>query len=179
MIIEILLVLAAILVVLAIVIARRPSTFRVSRSAAIPAPDSVVFAEVNDLHRWTAWSPWTRLDPQAENIYEGSPSGVGSIMRWKGKKTGEGGMTILESQPDRLIRIKLEFIKPFRATNLVEFTFQPQENGTLVTWTMTGTNSFVAKAMGLFINCDQMCGRMFEDGLANLKTVTEEMAVSR
>jgi fatty acid desaturase len=62
----ILLALAAIVAVLAVVVATRPAEFRVSRSAMIPAPPADVFAHVNDLHHWEAWSPWAKLDPQAK-----------------------------------------------------------------------------------------------------------------
>jgi len=179
MIMEVLIAFALIVAALIVFIATRPSTFRVSRSATIPTPSSVLFAAVNDLHQWEAWSPWARLDPHAENTYEGSPSGVGSVFRWKGNgKVGQGSMTILESVPDQLIRIKLEFLKPFQATNLAEFTFEPKGNQTVVTWSMSGTNNFVGKAVGLFINCDKMCGDMFEQGLSNLKTVTQSLTVS-
>ena len=43
----------------------------------------------------------------------------------------------------------------------------------MVTWTMTGTNSFMAKAVGLFMNFEKMCGGQFEQGLASLKAVVE------
>jgi hypothetical protein len=52
MVVKILLAVAAILGVLVIVIATRPSEFRVERSATISAPAPVVFAQVNDFHKW-------------------------------------------------------------------------------------------------------------------------------
>jgi hypothetical protein len=39
-------------------------------------------------------------------------------------------MTIAESRPSDLIRVKLEFFKPFAATNTAEFTFIPEKNQT-------------------------------------------------
>ena len=82
-------------------------------------------------------------------------------------------MTILESRPDELIRIKLEFLKPFKATSTSEFTFKPEGNQTAVTWSMSGKNTFMAKAMGLVMNCDKMVGGDFERGLTNLKSILE------
>ena len=32
--------------------------------------------------------------------------------------------------------------------------------------------------MGLFMDCDKMCGGMFEEGLANLRAVVERPAAS-
>lgn len=158
---------------LVIVVAMQPSDFRVTRSATTSAPSSVVFAHVNDLHKWEAWSPWDRLDPNSRKTFEGPPSGVGAGYSWVGPKTGEGRMTTIESRPNELIRFKLDFVKPFKANNTAEFTFKPQGNQTVVTWSMTGKNKFMAKAFGLIMNFDKMCGDQFENGLANLKSVTE------
>jgi hypothetical protein len=82
-------------------------------------------------------------------------------------------MTITESRPSELVRIKLEFLKPFRATNAAEFTFKPEGDRTAVTWSMTGDNNFIAKAVHLFINIDKMVGDDFDRGLAQMKQVAE------
>jgi hypothetical protein len=171
---KILIVVAALVVVFAVVVAMQPAAFRIERKATIAAPDSVVFAQVNDFHRWDAWSPWAKLDPAMKQTYEGSPAGVGAVLSWAGNKdVGEGRMTITESTPNTLIRIKLEFLKPFAATNTTEFTFTPAGDQTSVTWAMTGQNNFIAKAFGLFMNMDKMIGGDFEKGLAQMKTVVE------
>lgn len=52
--------LAAIVLVFAFVVALLPSDFRVARSATIAAPPAVVFSQVNDFHKWMAWSPWAK-----------------------------------------------------------------------------------------------------------------------
>lgn len=151
------------------VVATRPAAFRVTRSAAISAPPPAVFAQVNDLRKWDAWSPWAKLDPAAKATFEGPPAGTGAAFSWAGNnKIGEGRMTITESHPNELVRFKLKFIKPFKASNTAEFTFRPEGNRTVVTWTMSGTNNFMSKAIGLFINCDKMVGGQFEQGLANM-----------
>jgi hypothetical protein len=86
---------------------------------------------------------------------------------------GEGRMTITESRPSDLIRINLEFLRPFKANNAVEFSFKPDGNRTAVTWTMTGTKNFIFKAFGLFMSMDKMVGGDFEKGLASMKAVVE------
>jgi Polyketide cyclase / dehydrase and lipid transport len=174
MLMPILIAIAAIMVVLIIIVATRPADFRITRTATMPAPPAVVFAQVNDFYKWEAWSPWAKLDPACKYSYEGPAAGTGAIFTWSGNtKVGEGRMTILESRPDDLIRIKLEFLKPFKATSTSEFTFQPQGNQTVVTWSMYGKNNFMAKAMGLIMNCDKMVGGDFEKGLASLKSIAE------
>jgi len=165
---------------LAIFIASRPSTFRVTRSAAIAAPASVLFEQVNDFHKWEDWSPWARMDPDAKNSYDGPAAGLGAKFAWEGTKTGAGGMTLIESKPNELVRIKLEFLKPMKATNIAEFIFAPTTGGTVVTWSMSGNNSFVGKAFGLIVDCDKMCGTQFEQGLENLRElVGAELAATR
>ncbi len=166
---------ATILVLFVGVVASRPADFRVSRTATLPAPAATVFKHVNDLHKWEAWSPWARLDPNAKGRYEGPPAGVGAIFHWDGdKNVGTGNMTISESRANELVRFRLEFLKPFKATNTAEFTFQPQGDQTIVTWSMSGKNTFMAKAVGLFIDCDKMVGGQFEQGFANLRAVLEQ-----
>lgn len=155
-------------------ISTRPSEFRISRSGTISAPPAAVFPHVNDLRKWEAWSPWAKLDPNAKSTFEGPAAGVGAVFGWAGnKEVGEGRMTILESRPDELVRIKLEFLKPFKATNTAEFIFKLEDGRTVVTWSMFGTNNFMAKAINLVINCDRMVGGQFERGLANLRAVAE------
>ncbi len=82
-------------------------------------------------------------------------------------------MTITESRPPELIRLRLEFLKPFAGTNTAEFTFRPEGDQTVVTWTMFGRQHFMAKAIGMFMSMDTMIGGMFEKGLAQMKSIAE------
>ena len=171
---KIIIALVVILVVFVIIVATRPANFRVTRSTIISAPPAVVFAQVNDFHKWDAWSPWAKLDPAMKQTYEGAPSGVGAIYSWIGnKEVGEGRMTITGSRTNELIGIKLEFLKPFATVNTTEFTFTPGGDQTTVNWSMTGTNNFMAKAFCMFMNMDKMVGGDFEKGLAQMKSVAE------
>jgi uncharacterized protein YndB with AHSA1/START domain len=159
---------------LAVIVALQPSHYRVERSTTISAPAATVFAQVNDFHKWEAWSPWAKLDPAMKQAYEGALAGNGAVYTWSGNsEVGEGRMTITDSHPNDSIKIKLEFMKPFAATNATDFTFTPQANQTNVKWTMSGDNNFMGKAFGLFMNMDKMIGSDFEKGLAQLKAVAE------
>ena len=174
MILKIALALLGILAVLAAVIALRPADFRYTRSAIIAAPPSAIFPHVNDLHQWEAWSPWAKLDPAMKMTYDGPPSGVGASYAWSGNnEVGEGRSTITESRANEMLRLKLEFVRPFAGVNDVEFSFKPEGAQTVVTWSMWGKNNFMSKAVGLVMDCEKMCGGMFEQGLASLKAVVE------
>ena len=169
------------LVVLGLVsfILSRPDSFRIVRSATIAAPAEVVFPMINDLHNWTAWSPWAELDPNMKLTYSGAQLGVGAVYSWTGNdKVGEGRMTILESQPNDKVVIKLEFMKPFEATNTTNFIIKPENGGVNVTWDMTGNNNFMSKAATLVMDMDKEVGGDFAKGLAKLKTVAEAKAKS-
>src|SRR6266852_4896188 len=166
--------LAVVLVAFAIIVAMQPADFSVTRSTAISAPPSVAFAQVNDFHKWDAWSPWAKIDPAMKTSFSGPSQGAGAVYAWVGNsKVGEGRMTIADSHASDLIRLKLEFYKPFTATNVAEFTFQPQGNQTTVTWKMSGRKNFVSKAMCLFMSIDKMVGGQFETGLAQMKAVSD------
>ncbi len=160
--------------VLVLVITTRPSDFRVSRSMTIGAPPAIIFDHVSNLHLFQVWSPFAKIDPTSKVTYAGPESGQDASFSWAGSaKAGEGSMTCTLCRPGELLGYRLDFLKPFKGTNLVEFSFQPTGDQTQVTWTMTGTYNFVMKAVSLVMNCDKMCGPMFEQGLADLKGVAE------
>jgi uncharacterized protein YndB with AHSA1/START domain len=171
---KIFLALIALIVVFAMIVTMQPASYRILRTAKIAAPPATVFAQVNDFHKWDAWSPWAKLDPAMKTSFEGATAGTGAIYKWVGNKdVGEGQMTLLESKPNELVRIKLQFIKPFADICDTEFTFKPEGDQTSVTWTMSGERNFMAKAVCLFMNMDKLVGGDFEKGLAKLKTESE------
>jgi uncharacterized protein YndB with AHSA1/START domain len=163
---------------LAIVVYLQPAHFRVERSATIKAPPDAVFPMVNDFHNWDAWSPWAKLDPQMETTHSGEKAGKGAVYAWTGNdKVGEGRMEILDSRPDELVRIKLDFIKPFEASSTTDFTFKKTDGDqTHVTWIMQGDNGYIAKAFHLFMDIDKAVGGDFEKGLAQLDAAAQAAA---
>jgi hypothetical protein len=165
--------LVVVLAVLALYIQTRPSEFHVERSLVMMTAPGTVFGNVNDLHKWEAWSPFAKMDPEAKTEFFGPGAGVDAAMSWDGKKTGKGKMTVIESKPGELVKFRLDFEKPFKGTNTAQFTFRPVEGGTEVTWSMDGHNNFISKAMSIVMNCDAMLGPTFEDGLNSLKTIAE------
>jgi len=172
--IPVLLALAIIAILFFVLLVGRPDEFKVVRSATIAAPPPTVFEQVNDFHKWDAWSPWAKLDPACKNTFDGAAAGKGAIFAWDGNnKVGAGRMTVTESQPAEAIRINLEFLRPFKATNIAEFVFRPHGTGTEVTWNMFGKNNLLSKVFGLFVDCEKMVGKDFEKGLASLKVITE------
>lgn len=162
---------------LAIGIARQPDAFHVERSVTIAAPPERAFAHVNDFRAWRAWSPYEARDPNLERTYEGPAAGEGAVYAWSGNPDiGAGRMTILESDAPSLVAIRLEFFRPFEATNAATFRFTPAPGGSTVTWSMDGANNVLSKTMSLFFDMDAMIGSDFEHGLAALKRLAESGA---
>lgn len=151
------------------------AAYTITRSAFIPAPPEAVYPHVVNFHGWPAWSPWEGLDPALERTYSGPESGVGAQYSWRGnRKAGAGSMQILEAVEAESIRLRLVFVKPFKAVNPTGFTFERDHDGTRVTWSMKGQNKGVAAVFAKVMNMDNMIGKDFEKGLANLAKVVAE-----
>ena len=170
----ILIAIPTIIVVFLIIVAMRPSNYRVARSIVIAAPQDAVFPHMNELKKWEAWNPWGKADPNLKLTYGGPASGVGANYSWAGnKEAGEDHATITESRPGESVKYKMEFFKPMSGSSEMEFIFKPQGNQTEVTMTVTGEKNFMAKAFCLFVSMDKMIGGKFERALADLKAIVE------
>lgn len=175
MIMNILLILLLIVIALLGYATTRPDKFHIERSILIKASPGDVFAEIEDFKRWTAWSPWEKIDPTMKRGYSGASKGVGTIYTWEGEsKVGAGRMEIVSASQASQVQIKLDFFKPFQAHNTATFTLSPEGELTQVTWAMFGPSPLMSKLMGIFFSMDNMIGKDFEAGLSNLKAVCEK-----
>lgn len=171
---KILIALAAIVLIFVVVVALQPSEFQMDRSTKIAAPQADVFAQVNDFHKWEAWSPWAKLDPAAKVGFEGPPEGEGTVMTWSGNsEVGEGKMTLTESRPSELVKTRVDMVKPFEGTSTSEFTFKPEGDQTAVTWSVAAHHNFIEKALCLVMGGKTMMSDLMEKGLAQMKSVVE------
>ena len=149
--------------------ATKPDSFRVQRVVL-----EKVFPLINDIKAWTAWSPYEKKDPAMKRTYGAVSAGKGATYAWEGNKdVGQGSMEIVESSP-RKVLIKLDFLKPFEAHNMGEFLLEPKGDGTSVTWAIYGPSPYMSKVIGTFMDFDDMIGRDFEKGLADLKAAAEK-----
>jgi len=154
--------------------AMKPSIFRVQRQASIQASADVIFHILTDFHRWELWSPWEKLDPHMQKTFSGLPTGPGAVYEWDGnKQVGAGRMEIMDTIAPSKVSMRLEFFRPFKCTNTVDFTLTQASGTTDVVWEMYGPQLFMGKLMSVFINMDKMVGKDFETGLASLKRLAE------
>jgi uncharacterized protein YndB with AHSA1/START domain len=172
-------VLAIVIAIVLILAATKPNTFSVRRATTVKAPPERIFPLINDFHQWGSWSPYENKDPAMKRSFSGAADGKGAVYGWEGNKNvGSGRMEILDTSEPSKIVIKLDFFTPFEGHNTAEFTMLPQGDATNlttnVTWLMHGPAPFMSKVMQVFINLDNMIGKDFEIGLANLKRLTEK-----
>ena len=179
MLVKILIGVAAVLALFLAVVATRPSAYHVERELEIAAPAAVVFGVLNDLHQFAGvlvlfGTPWEKLDPDMRKTFGGPAAGVGQSLEWNGNRdAGKGRMKIEESVPGRKVGVKLEFVEPMKSTATCALTLAGTPTGSSVTWSMDGNHNFVGKALGMFMDMDEMLGADIEKGLARLKTVAE------
>jgi uncharacterized protein YndB with AHSA1/START domain len=168
-------ILAVAIAVVLILALNKSGTFAFRRETVIKAPAVSIFPLIADFHQWKAWSPYENKDPAMQRTYSGASSGNGAVYAWEGNKNvGHGRMEILDATLPSKIVIQLDFFTPFEAHNTAEFTMQPEGDATRVTWLMHGPAPFMSKLMQVFINLDNMVGKDFEVGLANLKKLAEQ-----
>jgi len=147
-----------------------PNDYVVERSVTVQAPPVIAFAQVNDLHKWEQWSPWSKLDPDMVITYGDKTIGAGASYAWKGKKSGSGKLTIRESELGKRIDTLISFEE--KGEGLGYWVFEKEGRGCKVTWGMTGRNAGpVGGWFSLII--DEMLGGQFEDGLAGVKEMAE------
>jgi hypothetical protein len=145
--------------------------FKCTRSILIEAPASSIAPMISDLHRHVSWSPFSKPDPKTKDAYSGAP-GAGQSRTFEGGQFGAGAIRI-ESVDRERITMRLDMRKPMKVTNLIEFTLVPEGDATRVSWGISGPVTLMWRIMSLFMDCDKMCGRHLEEGLANLKAEME------
>src|SRR5215467_3816579 len=164
-----------VIVTLLVIAATEPNSFLVERSITIHASPERVFSFINDLHSWEAWSGDNEEGGTVQKIFSGPASGTGAMAEWHG--SGRGGaakMIITESVVPSKVSVKVDWLKPFEAHNLNEFTIHAQGRETKVVWSIQASNLFVMKVIGIFVNMESAFGKHMESGLNNLKRVAEK-----
>ncbi|HEX7878967.1 MAG TPA: SRPBCC family protein [Candidatus Eisenbacteria bacterium] len=176
MFVKVLIGIAALVVLVLIVAATRPTAYHVERTLEIAAPTNVVFGILNDLHQFPGvmvifGSPFETSDATMQKTIEGPASGPGQSYAWVGKDAGKGRMTIEKSIPDQQVVTRLDFEKPMKSTSITTLALAGTPTGSQVTWTMDGNHNLIGKVFGLFMNMDRMLGADIEKSLERLNTV--------
>jgi hypothetical protein len=164
--------LAAAVLIVVLMALRQPKAFRAARTMRIAAPQGRLHGLINDLKKMNTWNPYALRDTSGSGEYAGAEAGPGATFRFNGAKSGTGSISIVESTPSQVV-LRLLMSKPIACDNRVEFSLKPAGEATDVTWAMSGDASFPARVFGVFVDCQKMCARDFDEGLTNLKTLAE------
>jgi effector-binding domain-containing protein len=150
-----------------------PSEVTVQRSQSVEASPSVIFARLDGMKKFNDWSPWYKLDPEADYSYEGPERGEGSKMSWSSEKdeVGSGSQWIVEMKEDEYVKTAMTF-GGFEGTSYATMSLEEQDQMTKVTWTMESELNGFDKFFGLMM--DNMVGPFYEEGLENLKVLAEQ-----
>jgi uncharacterized protein YndB with AHSA1/START domain len=148
------------------------SEYYVERRIVIDKPIAMVFHQAADYSERELWDPWIAIDPEAQNEFVVKNGYVGSTWKWQGDSIGTGSMTIVEVEAPTKIHSQLVFTAPMESQSDIYWTFTSLDsNRTEVVWANSGELGYMMRYMGLAM--DQMLGASFEQGLQNLKQVTE------
>jgi hypothetical protein len=156
-----------------------PDIFQVQRTQRINASADKIFPLINNMHGMNTWNPFAEADPDIKITYTGPDSGKGARYEWTGNsKVGQGSIEIIDVATPSRVALRLDIVKPLEGHNTVVFTLAPKgagtDEGTDVTWAMTGERPFIGKVMDAVFNMDRMVGGQFEKGLAKLKSIAEK-----
>lgn len=164
-------------VVIAVVGAMLPRTWKVERKTTIAAPPELIFPRVANLQRWQEWAAWNnKMDPQVVNTYSGPSEGVGAHWAWTGPKMGTGAMTITRAEASSGVWVD-EQIEGDKVNAHGSITWAAQGDQTVVTWRDEGT---LPPLIGGFFRgyIEEMLRGHFDKGLEGLKAEAEGEAAS-
>lgn len=152
-----------------------PSATHVERSIVIGTPAEIIFNQINNLQHWEKWSPWHKIDPQIQFIYEGPESGIGAKSSWSSKerRIGKGSLVITESVPYKYIKTHINFMEKGIASGT--YKLEEVAQGTKLTWSMDSDMGMNPVGKYLSLLMDNMIGPAFERGLNNIKQLAENM----
>ena len=154
-----------------IYLATLDGNFQARRKLEIAAPLDSVFATILDFKFWPEWSPWLMHEPEAKLTYSENYQAENGFYNWEGKVVGAGKLTHLKIKPGVSIKQQIEFLRPFKSVNQVNWEFEAKDGNTMVSWEMKGCMPFLfrfmAKKMAPMIERDYELGLALLNGYMN------------
>lgn len=142
--------------------------FTIERRAEIVAPAAVVFAQLEDLHRWNDWFPWVEIDAHVtRHVHSGAAKGVGAKYEWESdNKSGSNRLTLVESHPPDHVLASLDFKQGRTRQFRLAIDVAPVGPLTQVRFVLSGTDTVASK---LFDRYKEYLGKDLDRALVNLK----------
>ncbi len=160
-------IIAGLIALAAIYLASLDGSYQVRRSLQINAPVKRVFAAIQDLKTWPEWSPWLLHEPETKVIYSEDCQQEGGFYSWDGKLVGAGKLTHITIHPDSRIHQQIEFTRPFKSLNQVNWYFANKNGSTLIEWEMMGSLPFLFRFMTKQV--ETMISKDYDLGVTLLK----------
>lgn len=163
----ILIILGVIVAAILIIPLFAPATVKVTAETEIALEPEQIFPFVASYTSREVWDPWAEMDTTTVVTVVPAEGYVGSTYEWEGERLGTGRMEVQSVVENEYIQSSLWF-GDVPTASVVEWTFEPVEGGTHVTW------SFSEETTYPFERLRMMMGKMFlqqsfEKGLANLR----------
>ena len=149
----------------------------VVRDVLINRPKVEVFDFVKLLKNQDYFSVWANKDPDMIKDFRGTDGTVGFVSSWDSqmKDVGMGEQEIIKISDGERIDYELRFMKPFKATNFADFTFEDiSKSQTRVKWGFSGKMNYPMNLFLLIRDMEGMLGKDLQIGLENLKNVLEK-----
>lgn len=154
-----------------IYVATLDGDYQVEKSIVIPAPQKMVFNEVNNYKNWENWDPWLEKASQNKITYPEKTSGEGASFAWVGSSP-TGHMVTQEVKPySTIIQNRITSHTFGKVNRHFYWRFKTEDNGTKVTWGVKGEQSFMEKAFQISkdSSLSQRMAPFLTKGLAGLK----------
>lgn len=153
--------------VIVIILFKIERNVHVERSVIINAPVNEVKQQIIDFRNYHKWSPWAKIDTNMTLNFNELQGEIGATYSWIGNdKIGSGSQTLVGISKDS-ITIDLTY---HRTSSQMSFKLQDQNGLTKIKWNYDSDMSFL---ITLLIDMDQELGNLYEQGLIDLKELTE------
>jgi len=117
-----------------VVIAARPSAYRVEGSLRLPGSPENAAPVLAALQQWAPWN----ARPDVHHTYGGAAGKPGWSCYWSGgADVGDGRLTLLAWGPNR-VDLEVEVGQPGRYQGDLAIVLSPDPDGTRLTWELTG-----------------------------------------
>ena len=128
-----------------IYVATKEGDFQLEETRVIPAPASLLFKEVNEIPNWKEWSYWGS-EEDMHVVMKSTSSGEGSGFSWENSQMGDGSITTEAVIPNKSLDQQLVLDRSISdITANLYWKFEPEEEGTRVTWGVRDNLNFKEK----------------------------------
>lgn len=154
-----------------IYVATKDGDYSVESSRVINAPTTMLYREVADFSNWKTWSAWSDLEGMKMNLSENT-SGEGAALIWEAEDLRDGKIITISAIPYNQIEQRLIMKTSMgEAEGTILWTFEPEDDQTRVTWSLSGSQTFKEKLAFTLQDKDftEIFQPVFENSLKDLE----------